>query len=55
MKKTYDYVVPLSEMKQTSVIVGVGSVESSYLIQVLLTYTYVVKQVEVFLDTFFVQ
>lgn len=34
MKKTFDYIVPISESKNTSVIVGVGSVESSYLIQV---------------------
>ena len=34
MKKTYEYVVPLSECKHKSVIIGVGSVESSFLIQV---------------------
>ncbi|KAL4219134.1 hypothetical protein ACF0H5_021716 [Mactra antiquata] len=33
MKKTYDYVIPLSESKMKSVVVGVGSVESAYLIQ----------------------
>ncbi|XP_053381490.1 uncharacterized protein C05D11.1-like isoform X2 [Mercenaria mercenaria] len=33
MKKTYEYVIPLSECKHKSVIVGVGSVESSFLIQ----------------------
>ncbi|XP_060600571.1 uncharacterized protein C05D11.1-like [Ruditapes philippinarum] len=33
MKKTYEYVVPLSECKHKSVVVGVGSIESSFLIQ----------------------
>jgi hypothetical protein len=34
MKKTYEYVVPLAECKHKSVVVGVGSIESSFLIQV---------------------
>lgn len=35
MKKTFEYVLPMSEGEKKSVIVGVGSVESSYLVQVV--------------------
>ena len=33
MKQTFEYVLPLAEGENKSVIVGVGSVESSYLVQ----------------------
>ena len=35
MKKTFEYVLPMAEAEKKSVIVGVGSVESSYLVQVV--------------------
>ena len=35
MKRTYEYVLPVAEAEKKSVIVGVGSVESSYLVQVV--------------------
>ena len=34
MKSTYEYVLPVADAEETSVVIGVGSVESSYLVQV---------------------